>query len=118
METNPVLRDTLLTQIKTERFTAQQMRQQVPTVIQKPKILRKYQRGDVTLDDAYDRAKISSTQQRLRKVRDTLDDIEKSDIDGLEHNEIGAVRQVLRQIGRELKRVSGMIEQTTTATRD
>ena len=118
METNPVLKETLLTEIKAETFTAQEMRQQVPTVIQKPKILRKYERGDVTLDDAYDRAKISGTQQRLRKVRDTLDDIEKGDINGLEHNEIGAVRQIIRQIGRNLKRVSGMLEDTATATKD
>ena len=90
------------------------MRQQVPTIIHKPKILRKYERGDVTLDDAYDRAKISGTQKRLKRVRDTLDDIQKSQIDGLEHNEVGAVRQILRQIDRHLKRVSGMIEERTT----
>ncbi len=115
MAERPALKDTLLTQIKAEEFTAQEMRQHVPTVIAKPRILRKYERGDISLDDAHDRAKISGTQQRLRKVRDRLDDIEKSDIDGLEHNEIGAVRQILRQIRRHLKRVSGMVDVRTTA---
>lgn len=115
IEQRPSLRDTLFTQIRDEEFTAQEMRQQVPTVIHKPKILRKYERGDVTLDDAYDRAKISGTQKRLKRVRDTLDDIQKSQIDGLEHNEVGAVRQILRQIDRHLKRVSGMIEERTTS---
>lgn len=117
IQTNPVLKETLVRDIKSEKFTAQEMRDRVPKVIQKPKILRKYARGDVTLEDAYDRAKISNTQQRLRKVRDTLDDIEKGDIDSLEHNEIGAVSQILRQIRRNLKRVYGMFEDTTTARR-
>lgn len=114
LETNPDLRATLLSQIRTEEFTAQQMRQQVPTVIQKPKILRKYQVGHVRLHDAYDRARISGTQQRLRRVRDTLDDIEKSDIDGLDLNELNAVLQVIRQINRHWKRVHGMVTDTVT----
>ena len=109
----PNLRNTLFKQIKNGAVTAQEMRDHLPKVIPKPKILRKYAKGVVTLEDAYDRAKISGTQRRLKKVRDTLDDIEKGDIDGLEHNEIGAVRQILRQIGRHLKRVSNMIENRT-----
>ena len=109
----PTLRNTLFKQIKTGAFTAQEMRDRLPMVIQKPKILRKYARRDITLEDAFDRAKISGTQRRLRKVRDTLDDIEKGEIDGLEHNEIGAVRQILKKIHRELKRVSDMLENRT-----
>ena len=114
---NPKLRDTLFKQIKAEAFTAQEMRDRLPTVIQKPKILRKFENG-ITLDDAYDRAKISGTQQRLRSVCDRLDDIEKKDVERLEHNELGAVRQILRKIGRNLKRVSDMVDDRTTATKN
>ena len=113
MVKRPALKNTLFNQIKAEEFTAQEMRQYVPTVVAKPRILRKYERGDITLDDAHDRAKISGTQQRLRKVRDRLDDVQKDDIDGLEHNELGAVRQVVGQIGRHLKRVADMIDART-----
>ena len=112
----PALRDILFKQIKAKAFTAQEMRDRVPTVIGKPKILRKFENG-ITLDDAYDRAKISGTQQRLRNICDRLDDIEKGDINGLEHNELGAVQQILRKIRRNLMRVSDMIEDKTTATR-
>ena len=111
----PALKDTLFKQIKAEAFTAQEMRDRVPTVIQKPKILRKFENG-VTLEDAYDRAKISGTQRRLKRICDGLDDVEKSDIEGLEHNEVGAVRQILRKIRRNLKRVSDMIEEKAGAT--
>ena len=113
----PALRDKMLAEIKAGQFTAQQMRKWVSAVIAKPRILGKYERGDVTLDDAYDRAKISGTQQRLKKVRGTLDDIQKTQIDGLGHNEIGAVRQIIRQIGRHLKRVSGMIDARSSGKR-
>ena len=107
---NSALKATLLPQIKAEAFTSQQMRDHLQTVIPKPRILRKYVRGDVNLHDAHDRAKISGTEQRLKKVLDGLDDIEKGDIDGLERNELGAVKQVVRRIGQQLKRVSGIID--------
>ena len=106
------------TQIKDEQFTAQEMRQHLPTVIAKPRILSKYERGDITLDDAHDRAKISGTQQRLKKIRDGLDDIEKRDIDVLEHNELRAVEQVFRQIRQRLKRVGAMIDAKVAGTKD
>ncbi len=92
------------------------MRESLPTVLQKPRILRKYEKGDVTLEDAFYRAKISSTEQRLKKVRDALDDIERKDINLLEHNEIKAVQQVVRHIRQRLKRVSDMIDVRTTTT--
>lgn len=114
IEKSPTLKEKLLTEIKAKRFTAQDMRKWVAAVITKPRILSKYEKGKVTLDDAYDRAKISGTQQRLKKARDILDDIRRIQIDGLEHNEVGAVRQILRQIDRHRKRVSDMIDKRNT----
>lgn len=110
IEDNRTLRDTLLSQIKTEDFTAQEMRERLPMIIAKPRILRKFEKGEVTLEDAYDRAKISGTEQRLKKVRDGLDDIELDDFASLERPEVKAVQQVVRQIGQRLKRVSKMVE--------
>ena len=109
IDDSSTLRDTLLSKIKTKDFTAQEMRDRLPTIIGKLKILRKFEKGEVTLKDAYDRASISGAQHRLRKIREGLEDIEKEDIEPLEHNEIKAVEQVLRKIRRELGRVSGMV---------
>ena len=94
----PALQQRLLDQIKDEAFVAQKMRDQLPTVLDKPRILRKYEEGDITLEDAFDRAKISGTEQRLKKIRDELDHLEKSDIDGLEYNRLKAAQQVVRKI--------------------
>ena len=64
----------------------------------------------MTLEDAYDRAKISGAEQRLKKLREGLDDIERDDLAALERHEIKAVQHVLRQIGQRLKRVSNMVD--------
>ncbi len=117
IEDSKPLRATLLSQIKTEDFTAQEMRDRLPTIIAKPRILQKYAKGDVTIEDAYDRARISSTEQRLKKVRDTLDDIKKNDVNSLEHKDLKAAQQVVRQIRRYLSRVSSMIDDRTTTTK-
>ena len=107
---NKPLRDTLLSQIKTEDFTAQEMREYLPKIIAKPKILKKFENREVTLGDAYDRAKISGAEQQLKKIRDGLDDIELNDIMILGHNEVMAVKQVVRKINQRMKRVTEMVE--------
>ena len=113
---SPTLHDTLLAQIKIEPFTAQEMRERLPTVIAKPRILRKYEKGDVTLEDAYDRAKISGAEQRLKKIRDALDDIERDDVSPLERHEIKSVQHVVRQIRQRLKRVSNLVDAELATT--
>lgn len=107
---NEQLRDILLSQIKTKDFTAQEMRKRLPTIIAKPKILRKFEKGDVTLEDAYDRAKISDIEQKLKRIRGDINDIEQDDIKQLERRQINAIQQVVKRIRRDLKRVSDMVE--------
>lgn len=106
------LRDTVLSQIKPKdkKFTALEMRKRLPAIIDKRRILKKYEKGDISLEDAYDRAKISGVEQRLRKIRERLDDIERDDIESLDRSELKAIRQVVKRINRSLKRVSDMIE--------
>lgn len=111
------LKQRLLAEIKEEKFTAQEMRDRLPTIINKPRILRRYEQGRITLEDAFERAKISGTEQRLKKVRDGLSDIERNDIDQLEHNELRAAQQAVKKIDRELKRVADMIEVKIDETR-
>ena len=91
------------------------MRDHLPVVINKPKILRKFEKESISLDEAFDRAKISNIEQRLKKIREGLNDIEKTDINVLEHNELKAAQLVVRHIRRDLCRVSDMIEAKTTA---
>ena len=116
MDRNAELKAVVLKQIKRGSFTAQQLRDRLPTVIAKPRILRKYEKGEVSLDDAYDRAKTSDVQQRLKNIRVRLDDIKKNDIKQLESAELKAIQLEMRRIGRELKRVEDMVGAKLSAT--
>ncbi len=106
---NETLRKEILTRIKTEEFTAQQLRDKLPTIIKKPKILKKFQNGEL-LNDAFDRAKISGAEHKLKKIRQVLDDIEKEDIISLERPEANAMEYEINKIQSSLKRVSKMVE--------
>ena len=110
IEQNSALKGHLLAQVKIGVFTAQEMRDRLPTIIRKPKILRKYERAEITLEDAYDRAKISRTEERLKKIRGILNDIEQGEVAGLELQEIKPLQLVVRRIRQDLKRVSDMVD--------
>lgn len=106
------LRGTVMSQIKKKEkdFTAQEMRKKLPVVIKKPKILRKYAKGEVGLRDAYERADISDPENKLKTIRDRLDDIEQAEIKRLENNNLRAMQQTIKQINRILRRISNMVE--------
>ncbi|MCY3614856.1 MAG: hypothetical protein OXH03_07155 [Bacteroidetes bacterium] len=121
IEENPDLREKLLQDIKANNnngFTAQKMRDQLPYVIDKPKVLRKFVNGNVDLEEAYDRAKITDTQKRLKKILSRLDDIEKGDITRLERNELRAVEQLIKKIDRSTQRIGKMINSELNSPRN
>lgn len=107
---NKSLEDTILSQIKAKQITSGQMRDRLPVIIPKRRILKKYQEGTISLEDAWDRAKISNVQQRLKKIRERLDDIKQGDITHLDRSELNAIKQTVRQVERHVKRISGMVE--------
>lgn len=113
IKNNVDFRTTLFSQIKGAEmhFTAQQMRDRLPKVIAKPKLLRKYSRGDVSLEVAYDRARQSTAQQRLRDARGKLEDVSKKEILRLEPSELGAVKQQVKYVCRAVKRIAGALEE-------
>ncbi len=111
IEKNQVLRETLLSQIKTEAIAAREMHDKLPVVIKKPKMLKKYQKGDITLKEAHDRASVSGAQQRLERVRQSMDDITKTDITSLDTNEVKAAKYVVGKILQQVNRISKMIDE-------
>lgn len=104
------LKSLLLTRIKSGAdFTAQEMRDWLPTVTKKPKIYRKFVDEKIGLEEAFDRAKVSRTQDRLKRIRDQLRDIESNEVRKLEDHEIKALQQVARQVGKEAIRVKDLV---------
>lgn len=109
LKENQQLADHLLTEIKAGHLTAQAMRDQLPTVIGKPKILRKFVRDGVPLAEAFDRARISRTEEQLKQVYRRLNDIERGDVGRLSSQELKAVRQAVRRVVREASRIEKMV---------
>ncbi len=116
MENNP-LRDIVLTGIREESFTAQQLRDWLPVVLDKSKVVKKFASGTIDLKDAHDRAEVSETKTRLDRILGLLDAIENRDIMGLDFAEVRAVQQVARRVKARAKRLLAGIEQRVDETR-
>lgn len=56
-------------------FTAQELRKKLPAILKKPKIKRKYMDDEISLDDAYQRAKISDVEENVNRARSFLADV-------------------------------------------
>lgn len=112
------LKKTVLDQIKNgnknekkdRKHKALDMRKHLGAIIDKPRILKKYESGELDLEDAYDRAKVSDVQRKLKKICDEVADIEKDSLEKLERNELNSVKQIIRKTQNNLKRVSNMVE--------
>ncbi len=90
-------------------FTAQNLRDQLPVVLRKPKILRKFVKGEITLDTAHDRAKISDTQSKMKRVRGLLNDVTHEELRELGQPAKKAVDYECRKVQKELSRIQKML---------
>lgn len=89
-------------------FTAQELRRKLPAIVKKPKVLNKYIDGSIALDSAYQRAKISNVQEKIREAKAILEGIEKKNVRELDKNDLNAFRQDLRKLEKEVGRIVGM----------
>ena len=105
------VRNELHAMIKSEQkdFTAQDLRRKLPVVLQKPKVTRKFLRAQIDLDEAYQRARRSKTEDKVKSVAEILDDIDRSEIEGLDHSEFNAVRYRINRLSRLVKRLKDLV---------
>lgn len=92
-------------------YTAMELRRRLPAVMKKPKIERRFIAGKVSLDDAFQSAKISRVEERLRKAIAMLRDVAKADIRAIERARLGAFKQDARKAKREVERVFRLVEE-------
>ena len=111
------LRDCLLERIKDlgseeekNSFTAQELRDKLPVILKKPKVLNKYIDGTIDLDEGYQRAKISHVEEKIKKAQTLLNDVSKREVNKLERNELNSLKQHVRKLSREVGRIEEMIE--------
>ena len=106
------VRDVLRTKIKDKQkdFSAQELRDKLPSVLQKAKVKKKFIRGDIDLDEAYQRARRSKTEDKVRRAVGILDQIARTEIQGLEQNEFNALRYRVKKLSRVVKRLKQLVE--------
>jgi len=117
----PNLKNKLLREIKANTnngFTSQKMRDQLPYVIDKPKVLTNFINGKIDLEEAYDRAKITDTQKKLKTILGRLDEIEQRSFEQLGRNDLRAVEQIVKKIRRKICRVDAMVKKQIETSRN
>ena len=91
-------------------FTAQDLRGKLPIVLKKPKVLKKYIAGEITLGQAHQRAKISSVEENVKEATALLDDISQLRVSQLEQERFNAFKQDVRKLSRETARIENMMQ--------
>ncbi len=111
------LGEILLTKIKSfgpndkdGEFTALELRKKLPVILKKPKVLKKYMDEKIDLDEAYQRAKVSQVEEKVRQAKDVLGDVSQQDVSRLEHGRFNAFKQDVRKLKQEVERLENMIE--------
>ena len=112
---SPEFRDRLFEEIRnvgtgdTTKFTAQDLRNGLPTIIKKPRILARYVKGDVEFTEAWDRAKVSAAEERVKRALREIEEISKADVAGLDQNSLNSLTQAVKKLDRAVGRIRDMI---------
>lgn len=90
-------------------FTALEMRKMLPAVLSKPKILKKYESREFSLNEAYERAEISRAEDKIKRATALLNDVERSDIEILVPKDLNPLKLAFKRHQREVKRIEDII---------
>ena len=119
---NPDLRDRVFKDIRNleseeggNNFTAQELRKNLPAILKKPKVLRKYIDRTVDLDEAYQSAKISHVEEKVKKARGLIEDVSKQDVSRLERNQLNAFKQTVKNLSRAVERIEKMVSELSSS---
>lgn len=118
LRVNKKLESTLLKHIKEQsidsdgksQFKAMELRDKLPSVISKKRTLNKFADGKLTLEEAYDRAKLSGVQQTVNDALGKIDNVKRKDIDSLDVNQLNAVLMSARKLEKKVSRLVSMIK--------
>ena len=92
-------------------FSAQDLRKQLPVILKKPKILKQYVAKKVTLDEAFQRAKISRIEENVKQAHSLLEDVSKVKVQELEQSQFNAFKQDVRKLIRQTDRIKDMMNE-------
>lgn len=91
-------------------YNAMELRRRLPTVMKKPKVEKRFVAGEINLEDAFQSARISRVEERLRKAVAMLSNITKEDVGRVERSRFGALEQGARKTRQEAERVFKIVK--------
>ena len=97
-------------------FTAQELRKCLPVILKKPKVLTKYIDHKIGFDDAYQTAKISHVEEKIKQAKMLLDDVTKNEVLHLEQSSFAALKQHVKKLSQAIKRINGIVEERTQSS--
>ena len=109
-ESNPNLKDYVLRGIQQDKlpWSASQLRDGIPQIAKKSKVLKKLIDGEIEFIDALERSRISKPKELIAKARIALDEVSKAAIDQLDNNEKSAVKYEVNKCSRQIDRIEKM----------
>lgn len=93
-----------------DSFTALDLRRKLPIVLKKPKVLKKFKEKEIDLEDAFQRAKISDVEDKVKRAEGLLDDISITEVRQLEQGNIKSFQYAVRKLTKKVKRIKEMID--------
>lgn len=119
IEKNPLLKKNLLKSIKEmekssddeTKFTAQNLRDKLPTIIDRKKELKKFVEGKSSFEDAYQNARISGPAQSIKVAIDKISDITMQDLSEQSKVELNTLEIAIRRMSKSTKRLRDMLEE-------
>ena len=92
-----------------QEFTAQELRNRLPAIIRKPRVLKRYVEGEIGLEEAWERAKVSPAEDRIKRAISLLEEISMWDVRELTRNARNSLGQSVKKLERETRRVRGIL---------
>ncbi len=114
-EVNSELKKHLLTQLQEAEipFAAKDLRDNVPKIADKPKLLTKWLKGKVDFEEAVQLSQVSQPKQQIKKAINNLREVNRDDIDKLNNNDTGALETEFKKCMKEVKRIGNILERNS-----
>ena len=116
---NAELKKVILAQIKQvgsgqdPEFNALALRNKLPAIIKKRKILKKFVGQNIDLNSAYEYAKISGAEKNIERAREIVKLITRKEIDSLDRSQFNALKQKVKKLKQEVDRLKNIMENFT-----
>ncbi len=92
-------------------FNALDMRKKLPAILRKSNVLKKYNAKTIDLDEAYQRAKTSRVEDKVKKATGLISDVSIKEIKSLEKPRFDALKQHVNKLARASNRLSDMAKE-------